>query len=352
MKKKIFFLIMLLCIFITGCFGGDKNDVVKNLEKKYNNLKSYKLTGDLQIINNDDIYNYDVKVIYQKKDKFNVSLKNKSNNHEQIILKNEDGVYVLTPSLNKSFKFQSDWPYNNSQTYLISSIINDILDDEDRSIVEDENNYLITTNVNYPNNRKLVKQIVKLDKDYNLKEVKVVDENGVEQMKMTFTTIETNQKVDANTFNLDDLMGNNQTSPTPTPDNNNTCTTGNCNDNTSTNLETSTLEDTIYPLYIPTGTKLSSEEKIDKNNGERIIMTFEGEKPFLLVEETSSVEEEFSIIPTYGEPYLLIDTVGALTDSSITWSSNGIDYYIVSDVMSQDELVDIARSINVVPNSK
>ena len=352
MKKKIFFLIMLLCIFITGCFGGDKNDVVKNLEKKYNNLKSYKLTGDLQIINNDDIYNYDVKVIYQKKDKFNVILKNKSNNHEQIILKNEDGVYVLTPSLNKSFKFQSDWPYNNSQTYLISSIINDILDDEDRSIVEDENNYLITTNVNYPNNRKLVKQIVKLDKDYNLKEVKVVDENGVEQMKMTFTTIETNQKVDANTFNLDDIMGNNQTSPTPTPDNNNTCTTGNCNDNTSTNLETSTLEDTIYPLYIPTGTKLSSEEKIDKNNGERIIMTFEGEKPFLLVEETSSVEEEFSIIPTYGEPYLLIDTVGALTDSSITWSSNGIDYYIVSDVMSQDELVDIARSINVVPNSK
>ncbi len=352
MKKKIFFLIMLLCIFVTGCFGGDKNDVVKNLEKKYNNLKSYKLTGDLQIINNDDIYNYDVKVIYQKKDKFNVSLKNKSNNHEQIILKNEDGVYVLTPSLNKSFKFQSDWPYNNSQTYLISSIINDILDDEDRSIVEDENNYLITTNVNYPNNRKLVKQIVKLDKDYNLKEVKVVDENGVEQMKMTFTTIETNQKVDANTFNLDDIMGNNQTSPTPTPDNNNTCTTGNCNDNTSTNLETSTLEDTIYPLYIPTGTKLSSEEKIDKNNGERIIMTFEGEKPFLLVEETSSVEEEFSIIPTYGEPYLLIDTVGALTDSSITWSSNGIDYYIVSDVMSQDELVDIARSINVVPNSK
>jgi len=81
-------------------------------------------------------------------------------------------------------------------------------------------------------------------------------------------------------------------------------------------------------------------------------MTFDGEKPFLLVEETSSIEQEFSIIPTYGEPYLLIDTVGALTDSSISWSSNGIDYYIVSDVMSQNELVDIARSISIIPNSK
>ena len=55
---------------------------------------------------------------YLKKDKFRVGLTNKTNNHEQIILKNDDGVYVITPSLNKSFKFQSDWPYNNSQIYL------------------------------------------------------------------------------------------------------------------------------------------------------------------------------------------------------------------------------------------
>jgi len=42
----------------------------------------------------------------KKKDMYKVSLTNKANNHEQIILKNNDGVYVLTPSLNKSFKFQ------------------------------------------------------------------------------------------------------------------------------------------------------------------------------------------------------------------------------------------------------
>ena len=47
--------------------------------------------------------------------------------------------------------------------------------------------------------------------------------------------------------------------------------------------------------------------------------------------------------------FCLIDTVGALTDSSITWSSNGVDYYLVSDVMSQNELIDIARSVSVVP---
>ena len=123
MKKYFLVIIMLCCMFITGCFGNTKNDVLKDIKNKYNNLKAYELTGNLEIVNNDDVYNYDVKVVYQKTDKYYVSLKNLNNSHEQIILKNEDGVYVLTPSLNKSFKFQSDWPNNNSQVYLIQSII-------------------------------------------------------------------------------------------------------------------------------------------------------------------------------------------------------------------------------------
>ena len=81
-------------------------------------------------------------------------------------------------------------------------------------------------------------------------------------------------------------------------------------------------------------------------------MTFDGDKPFLLVEETASIEDEMTIIPTYGEPYMLMDALGAMTDNSISWTSNGIDYYIVSDVMNQDELVEVAKSINVLPTMK
>ena len=97
MKKKIlgFLVLLISCCFITGCFGNN-NDVVKDIKKKYNNLKAYELTGNLEIVNNDDVYNYNVKAIYQKKDKYYVSLKNIANNHEQIILKNEDVVYVQT----------------------------------------------------------------------------------------------------------------------------------------------------------------------------------------------------------------------------------------------------------------
>ncbi len=332
MKKKFLILMILCCLLVTGCFS-KKNDALKEIEKKYDNLKAYSLTGDLEINNNDDVYNYDVKVIFQKKDKFYVSLKNRSNNHEQVILKNEDGVYVITPSLNKSFKFQSDWPYNNSQVYLIQSIIDDIKKDNERSLVSNDSNYIFTSNVNYPNNRKLIKQIVTFDKDYNLKSVSVVDENDVSSMKISFQTINLKPDISKDTFDLNKIMGSSDI------------------DNKKEEA-TSKLDDIIYPLYLPTGTVLANSEKVNKDDGERVIMTFEGEKPFLLVEETASTSEDFSVVPTYGEPYLLIDTVGALTDSSITWNSNGVEYYLVSDVLSQQELVDIARSVNSIPVMK
>ena len=96
----------------------------------------------------------------------------------------------------------------------------------------------------------------------------------------------------------------------------------------------------------------ANEEKIKKSDGERILMTFEGDSPFFLVEETANVLDEFTVIPTNGEPYRLMDTLGVMTDNSLSWVSNGIEYYLVSDVLSSDEMVKIAESIYTLPTMK
>ena len=117
-------------------------------------------------------------------------------------------------------------------------------------------------------------------------------------------------------------------------------------------MESSSLDDIIYPLYIPSGTKLINEDKIDKPDGKRVIMNYDGDKSFLLVEETTDVFNEFTVIPTLGEPYFLMDTLGVATNNSLSWSSGGIDYYLVSDVMSQSELVEVAQSISGIVSMK
>ena len=337
MKKIIILGTIIMMLFVTGCGKKGEDDIIKSLDKKIDAATTYRIEGTLQITNNDDTYNYEVIVSYQEPNKYRVSLTNTSNDHEQIILKNDEGVYVVTPSLNKSFKFQSDWPNNNSQVYLLDSLMKDINNDNERIFEETSDGYIITTKVTYPNNTNLVKQKITMNKNLEIKSVEVLDSNDIPQMIMQFNLLDMKANFDDDFFDLDSIIEQIDIDDT------------NKDEQTK---ESGAIDDIIYPLYIPTGTALVDKEKVAKTDGERIILTFDGEKPFLLVEETVSIEEEFSIIPTYGEPLLLADTVAALSSNSISWISNGIEYYIVSDAMSQVELIEIASSISAIPTMK
>ena len=325
--KKIIVLLVISLFVLTGCGKYSKDNIIKNLENKINS--GYKLSGSLNVVNNDENYDYDIDV-YNKKDLYKVVLTNKANSHTQIILKNKTGVYVLTPALNKSFKFQSDWPYNNSQIYLLGALLNDLKEDNNLSFKKTDNSYIFKSRVNYINNTKLDCQKVVLSKDLDFEKVIVYDKDGVEAMTMVFDNIDYSYKFKDNEFDLDTIIDNSDEEV----------------------LESSSLDDIIYPLYIPSGTKLVNEDKIDKTDGKRVIMNYDGDKSFLLVEETSDVYSDFTVIPTMGEPYLLMDTLGVVTDNSLSWTSGGIDYYLVSDVMNQNELIEIAQSISGIVSMK
>ena len=394
MKKLFVFLVLIGIIFITGCGKDNAEGVLKDLTKKINKLNGYTLKGVLEVKNNNNSYTYDVSVSFMQKDKYKVELVNQANNHEQVILRNDDGVFVLTPSLNKSFKFQSDWPYNNSQVYILGSIIDDLNKDDKTTKEEVDGNYVYTSKVNYPNNKKLTTQKVTVTKDMFIEKVEVLTDEGNVEMSFIINNTDYNPTFDESYFEVNSIINtkedNNkdnqeQKEETKTTekkecdpekdqnckkeDNQNTKQQSNINnnyivkpitmtmngqeDNEKVNKEeknskkVASLEDVVYPLYLPTGTVLKEQEKVSKTDGERVILTFAGDKGFTLVEETAVKEKEFTIIPTYGEPGFINDTVGAITDNSLNWISNGLEYYMVSDVMNTIELLDIANSINV-----
>ncbi len=327
MKKYLIFLtIISLCLVGCGSYG--EKDIVKDFSKKINDTNGYYINGELEIVNNEDSYLYDVEVAYQKENNFKVNLKNKTNNHEQVILKNSDGVYVLTPSLNKSFKFQSEWPYNNSQSYILQTILKDLESDTEKTFEEKDESYIFTTKVNYSNNSELVKQQITLDKDLNLKSVVVLNSNDEIKMKMTFNTIDYKATYDDTYFMVSSNVSN-------------------------TIDETSqTLDSIIYPMYVPNNTQLSGQEKLKTENGERIILTFSGENPFTIVQETVNPTSELLTIPMYGEPQIITDTVGAVSEDSISWISNGVEFYVVSDKLDSEEMLEVANSINTLPIGK
>ena len=332
MKRKILILFAIsISLLIIGCGKNNKN-IINNMKKNIEELSSYHLVGTLEIINNEDIYTYDVDVSYKETDLFRVSLKNINNNHIQILLKNPEGVYVLTPALNKSFKFQSDWPYNNSQIYLLQTIIKDIENDSNATVEEKDDYYIITSKVNYANNDELVKQKVYVDKNLNVKKVEVLNKNDNVLMRIDVKDIDTKPNFNEGYFDLNSSLNTSITTEDLKP--------------------VSKLDTIIYPMYIPTQTYLATQNKINIQDGERVILTFDGESPFMLVQETSNVEKELTTIPVSGSPEIIGDSIGVLSNNSVTWSSNGIDYYVTSNSLTEKELLTVANSINILPVSK
>ncbi|MBR3362609.1 MAG: outer membrane lipoprotein carrier protein LolA [Bacilli bacterium] len=329
--KKIYF-ILFSCLLLVGCGNYNGKNASKDLENKINNLKSYNLTGTLEIKSNEDIYKYNVDVSYKKDDNFRVSLINQTNNHEQIILKNKDGVYVLTPSLNKSFKFQSDWPYNNSQTYLLQTLLDDIKKDNNKKFKNTKENYIFETKVNYPNNQDLVKQKIYFDKKLKPKKVEVMDNKNNVLISMNFNNLKFNPKFKKKYFELEENM--------------------NASITEETSKSVGKIEEDIYPMYIPENTKLSSRNIVDTKEGQRAITSYEGDNSFMFVEETAKKADELEIVSVYGDPYQMASSIAAVSDNMVTWLANGNIYYVVSDNMSEEDLINVASSVSSLPVSK
>ena len=159
------------------------------------------------------------------------------------------------------------------------------------------------------------------------------DESGNMQIKMVYNSLDTKATFNDKYFLVSENMKSTE-------------------ENAESKTTMSSLEEAIYPMYLPSGTYLSNEESIKKDDSNRKILTFQGESPFILVEESVSTSDDIEIVPVSGEPTILMDTVGALSSSSVNFISNGIEYYIASESLTSQEILQVAQSINTIPMVK
>ena len=287
---------------------------------------------------------------------------------------------MITPSLNKSFKFQSDWPGNSSQAYLLGSLVNDIENDKDSEVSSSDEGYVIKTKVNYPNNEELKYEKIYLDKNKVPEKVEVYNENDIVKIKVTFDKVDLKAGLKESDFKLDTYIkedkencegtdckenssDTNEENKTDNKENSNNESSDNAlqkpNGSTSTDPNddgalqkpkgssntTADIDSIIYPLYIPSNTYLTHSETIDLDEGNRVILTFGGEKNFVLIEEKAKAKSTMEIIPVYGEPLVLSETVGAISANSLSFDVNDISYYLASTELSKAEMQLIANSL-------
>jgi outer membrane lipoprotein-sorting protein len=337
MKKKhlLWGLSLILLIFISACGEKSKEDVMESLKEKAEEMSGYKAQAKMTLKTGEEVQSYEIDVWHKKAeddDYYRVKLNNpNSEKGNQIILRNAEGVFVLTPALNKSFKFQSKWPENTSQPYLYTSLINDVLSDNEGKFKEADGQYVFTTKTNYQSNKNLPYQDITFDKK-TLKpiSVQVYDKDYNALVDITFSSFEFDPEFAEDDF---DTKKNLTTSTAEVP--------------AMANVEDEELT-VLYPTVKFEGTSLVEEREVDFENGTRVILTFEGEKNFTLVQEkyTAFPTSLTNPVEVNGEPVNLGFTISAMTDRSIEWNQGNTRFYLASEDLTRKEMIEVAGSVN------
>lgn len=195
-------LVVSLSLVLAGCGKKDAGAVVKDLDGVINKLDSYQGVGRMVLNTGQEPQEYQVEVWYQNPHYYRISLKNDKKDITQIVLRNDDGVFVLTPHLNKSFRFQSDWPENQGQVYLYQSLVQSIIMDKERQFITDPNAYVFDVMANYQNGS-LARQKIWLDKkNYSPKHVEVSDANANVMVIVDFSQFEFGKKFEKDSFDM------------------------------------------------------------------------------------------------------------------------------------------------------
>ncbi|MET3698556.1 outer membrane lipoprotein-sorting protein [Bacillus oleivorans] len=339
MKKWLLpLLCLVLMVVLSACGAKSQEDVVGDLNKRMDDLTSYKTKAKMTLQMGTEPQEYNVEVWHNDPDFYRVELKNSQSDQSQMILRNKEGVFVLTPALNKSFRFQSDWPKNSSQPYLYESLVQDIMEDPEATFKETEKHYVFETKTRYQNNKMLPMQEITLSKeDLSPVSVKVMDTDRNPLVTVEFSDTEFNSKFNPDAFDMKRNMEGAQLDKETAAD---------------VDEEQSQGDEFAVMYSNDVAAKLIEEKMIDTEDGNRVIQMYQYQsadstKKFTLIQEKAEIMPAGAMAstPVNGEPVDLGFTVGAMTATGIQWTYDGVEYMLASSELTPEEMVSVARSV-------
>ncbi|WP_248547879.1 LolA family protein [Paenibacillus odorifer] len=346
-------IIMSVALVMTGCGKKDAASVVKDLNNVADKLESkqgtYQGSGTMTLYTGEQPQEYKVEVWYKNPSYYRISLANVQKDIRQIVLRNDEGVFVLTPSMNKSFRFQSDWPDDQGQVYLYQTLVRGIVSDNNRQFVEDGDNYVFEVAANYQSNA-LVRQKIWLDKKtYEPKQVQVSDSEAKVVVNVKFDTFKFDTDFTKDSFDMEKNMasGKSAESTVAEVDENGNPITAPEGQEPAEQPVAAELGDfgIIEPDYIPAGVEFKDSHKLEGNKDHAVLIRYDGIYQYTIM-ESRPLDRAVALAP--GTLKDLGFTWGVLSgdeQQTLTWMSEGVEYRITSANLPANEMMQIAASM-------
>ena len=306
MLKKIIigivsFAVLILCGWRLFFSESKVDDRLKNLNTV---MQAYHMEGNMEIGDGEDIRNFYVIVDFKddEKENFRISLTDKDINQEQILLRNKDGVYVLTPVLNQVYTFKGDYPLNSPKPYLYHSFVKAL--ESDYEVNELSDGFLISYNIKYDNQPNWVKQEMKLSKD----------------LKPTY---------EEDFFSVDANMNA-------------------AKENVSTDHVSTSIDDLpLIPANNSSSSTLQEQTKIVEVGKTSYILTYSGDKSYTVFQTLveSHKEEAYQSITLEGNPLDMIYGIAYTKGKSLSYLYHDVSYEIYSNDLTVAEMIEIVTNM-------
>lgn len=289
-------------------------------------LTSYLLEGDMEITKGEDIKSYALSVKYlkeQEQDYFRVSLTDKDLNQEQEIIRNQEGVYVITPSLNQIFKFEGNWPTNSLKPYLLQSM-GEIMDQDGVQVEKTADGYRVSATVTYPNNHNFNVQEMLFDADAKIQYLEIFNADHVSQLKLSFTKVDYAPGLTVEDFAIPDQLEKQ------------TAATG-------------AMEADLPLLPMETYDATLTNSSVLENGGSlQHILEYSGDKNFTIVEHIAQSEETTQTVIMSGDLIDAVTLLGQYDGTQMTTVIDSVQYTIYSEELSEQEMAAVLSSMQVV----
>ncbi|MBU6146527.1 MAG: outer membrane lipoprotein carrier protein LolA [Paenibacillaceae bacterium] len=317
-----------IALLLGACASApDLAGVSADMEHVAAKMKSYHATGTMTVYTSKKPQQYDVDVRYSEPHFYRIALTNRTKQVQQIVLRNDNGVYVITPHLRKSFRFQSDWPHKQGQAYLYETLMQAILSDSSAKFVPQSQAYVFDVAANY-NNISLIRQKIWIDRKTLLPtQVLVTDQHMQDAVRVNFATFETNKSIDRALFDPQQNMMRVSLQTIPV---------------IQSQATTAPSLHMYAPAYVPTG--VNANTPFSASDNDAIVMRYTGAYNFTITQKLTKNDDVAS--SALGSLVTLDEGYGVLLDTgSLHWTENNQDYILASSDLPNEERMRIARSL-------
>ncbi|MCL6626630.1 LolA family protein [Alicyclobacillus shizuokensis] len=308
-----------------GCGAPTQRSVNAKLQSQMQTLadKNYKSTAMMTVQMDNGAQTYYIETWYDGPDVYLIKLGDDQKNINQVIVKNKTGMFIVSPSLQKVFRFNGNWAQNQGHIYLYNQILQQILAGDHVKMKHTGDAWTFDMPVT-PKNDVVSKEQVTIDpKTMHPRQVVLYDGDGKAMVTIKFTQFQTGVRFGESDFNPQKIA------------------------ESGTKQAMAEVSDSDFGYVRPDIDGLGDrlQALIDTKGQDTVILRYGGSHAFTLSEQRPSPGDsglaDAQLVDLYGVPALYD---GSGDSKRLVWVHNGVEFGLTSQDLSLEQMESLAVS--------